>query len=559
MGREIFGSEPSRSLSLQRLQSSSSVNLVPHQSHSSSPLTSTATSEPDGSPVPDRPSSPRTLVLENYAAAQDSLRQASATLDAAFNRLRELRRSLHSFRNGMASNSPLHAYPESRSDYGPPYTAIVLTRASSDLPSPPSPPTSEPPNPPAMHTWTEFSPFRFIYRPMEADDIPSLVRRTDGDSDSNPTLAIPRARLQWRVSARVNHSTDEPSTSLGRRIASRQANDAPASNFPRLHRSSSVIDAMRATHRQREDEPRASPIGSGQNPSDERLPLTSTASLRALRDSRERLRMESRATTPRAVPRLPRSEDFDADHVESRTYRVRRRLNADGDELMQTLDMDSGSANFQDPVWDMPSRRRLPTLMLPLDMDENLVADNAQRNLNSSTVRIDDATPHPLPTAVGRRVLTRRRAWARLDADGNEISTDEEDALERARAQIRAREQSFSGQNLFQIVRERLGASERSNEEMDSLPATQYTTRPGVIDENYVSHVRGRIIGRETLGTDVSLDQRNSLTIQPSSPYHVNPLPMPLADMVVSYSKPQPRVHSADIVEVSRFAHLAGR
>jgi hypothetical protein len=289
------------------------------------------------------------------------------------------------------------------------------------------------------------------------------------------------------------------------------------------------------------------------------------------------IRVFAGATTSRAVPRLHRSEDFDADQIESRSYRVRRRLNADGDELMHTLDMDPGSANLQDPPWDMPSRRRLPALILPLgDLEETLVADNAQRSLGGSTVRIDDATPHPLPTAVGRRIPTRRRAWglwnilliyiivlifpalARLDADGNEIPTDEEDALERARAQVRVREQSFSSQNLFQMVRDRLSAAERPNEEIDSSSTTQPSV-PGAIDENSVPQTRVRINSPEAMETDSSFDQSDFLTTQRFSPYHVNPLPMPLEDMVVSYSKPQPRVYSAEIVQVSRFAHLAGR
>jgi hypothetical protein len=146
---------------------------------------------------------------------------------------------------------------------------------------------------------------------------------------------------------------------------------------------------------------------------------------------------------------------------------------------------------------------------------------------------------------------------ARIDLDGNEIPTDEEDALERTRAQIRVREQSLPPQNMFQVVR-LAAAAERLSEESVLLPTTQPSS-PGVIDENPIPYIRVHINGRGLTATDVSFDQSDSSNTQPPSSYRVNPLPMPLADMVDSYPKPQPRVHDAKTIKVSRVAHLAGR
>lgn len=156
---------------------------------------------------------------------------------------------------------------------------------------------------------------------------------------------------------------------------------------------------------------------------------------------------------------------------------------------------------------------------------------------------------------------------ARLDADGNEIPTEEEEALERARAQIRIRDQdqSHSALTMFQMVRDRVFVDR--NEERHLVPTTQspgpeHSASPSPNVRVYINSTG--ILMRDVasvgmLGTDVAMPDEPAAP-QISSPYHTNPLPMPLEDMVdASYSKRHPHVNGAKRLKVSRFAQFAGR
>jgi hypothetical protein len=276
------------------LQSSSSGNILPEQSVPSQ--SSTQDTPESNSASASNP--PHPVGLENYATAQDSLRQASDTLDAAFNRLRELRRNLRSFRTGMNSYNPQNTNPEAASRIGPSHAALVLTDAfaSNDRNShSPSPPASELLNPPSAQSWTELGPFRFISRHI--DDIPSSIDSSDEDFLSNMPLPLHRPQHQSRGFPQSNPNMDEPSTSIGRRVAARQGGETPASD-PRVQRTLSVVDLMRASRRQR-DVRSGTMAGPGQ--SVDRPPVSSAASLRALRDSRDRLRNEAREMLCRSL------------------------------------------------------------------------------------------------------------------------------------------------------------------------------------------------------------------------------------------------------------------
>jgi hypothetical protein len=117
----------------------------------------------------------------------------------------------------------------------------------------------------------------------------------------------------------------------------------------------------------------------------------------------------------RTVSRLPRSEELDAIHVESRNYRVRRRLNADGEEFVYNIniDHDSDFSRSDEPTWDVPPRRRLPLLAFPLaDPEDNLITIRTQPPSSESAVHIEDGSnDRSLPPAVGRRMSGRRRGW----------------------------------------------------------------------------------------------------------------------------------------------------
>lgn len=142
----------------------------------------------------------------------------------------------------------------------------------------------------------------------------------------------------------------------------------------------------------------------------------------------------------------------------SRSYRVRRRLNADGDELVQTINLEPESPRSVEPLWDAPRRRRFPIAPTPPTVDDSY--RERQRDVTrpdpevivfSRVNNLSDSEPHSIPVN-SRRPPSRRRGWgeasmhtfgllrlrelsiaARLDPDGNEISTDEEEIIERAR------------------------------------------------------------------------------------------------------------------------------
>ncbi|KAJ7102429.1 hypothetical protein B0H15DRAFT_768908 [Mycena belliarum] len=112
-----------------------------------------------------------------------------------------------------------------------------------------------------------------------------------------------------------------------------------------------------------------------------------------------------------------------------RSYFIHRRVNADGDELVHNINLEWDE---EDPLsWLMPGSRERPASETP---DYSAFP---RRRFGPSM--FDDhenvrrpRVPPPLPEP-------RRRGWARLDADGNAIPSDEEEELERTRAEYRIR------------------------------------------------------------------------------------------------------------------------
>jgi len=180
------------------------------------------------------PTTPATAsFFENYTLAQNSLRQTAQSLDAAFERLRELRRTLVTYQQAMAAHTN-QAATEPSADFGPPHSALVLTDSTSDDST-----STANPDPPLYITatplqWSEMSPFRFIGRhPVAAYD------RQNGSlspSDGNTTPIPPNF-------SRHRPLSDDSSTTLARRLAARQDPSA-------RHRSQilgSVIDILRTS------------------------------------------------------------------------------------------------------------------------------------------------------------------------------------------------------------------------------------------------------------------------------------------------------------------------
>ena len=192
----------------------------------------TTNTEGRSSPATTTPTT--TNFVENYNLAQNSLRQTAQSLDAAFERLRELRRILLTYQQAMAAHTNRGPAVEPSTDFGPSHSALLLTDNASDDSI-----SAANSDPPLYITatplqWSEMSPFRFIgRRPVAVYD------RQNGSvspSDDN-TIPIPHSHTRSRP------LSDDSSTTLARRLAARQ-------NPSARHRSQilgSVIDILRTS------------------------------------------------------------------------------------------------------------------------------------------------------------------------------------------------------------------------------------------------------------------------------------------------------------------------
>jgi hypothetical protein len=188
----------------------------------------------EGRPTPVATTPTATTFFENYTLAQSSLRQTAQSLDAAFERLRELRRILLTYQQAMAAHTNRGPVVEPNTDFGPSHSALVLTDNTGDDST-----SAVNPDPPLYVTatplqWPEMSPFRFISRHPAAG-----YDRQNGStslSDDNRT-PIPSNHTRSRP------LSDDSSTTLARRLAARQ-------NPSARHRSQildSVIDILRTS------------------------------------------------------------------------------------------------------------------------------------------------------------------------------------------------------------------------------------------------------------------------------------------------------------------------
>ncbi|KAF8167838.1 hypothetical protein B0H34DRAFT_683273 [Crassisporium funariophilum] len=171
----------------------------------------------------------------------------------------------------------------------------------------------------------------------------------------------------------------------------------------------------------------------------------------------------------------------------------------------------------------------------PRHPDQNQQRDDAIRVTRTTNTAISPAEN-----------LLPRRGWARLDADGNEIPPNEEEELERSRTEYRVR------------------ALQRSRE----LTATTHPSRM----PPYVQGPSGHHPPRNTYGSVMDSTLNVQYLRQPASlpqpqpqhqhqtftPLYVDPLPMPLASMVMTPKKMEQEDLYVDIF-VPGYACLAGR
>ncbi|KAK7064674.1 hypothetical protein R3P38DRAFT_54592 [Favolaschia claudopus] len=602
---------------------------------------------------------------------QQSLRAASAALQAAYRRIRQVRRNL------VELTDPLPPSPDSLTgDIGPNHSALLLTTspmedgtdfddatidfqriranlAAVDRQSQEYLDRYAPPN-----FWTDHQPplNPDIPRPRRHVQLPS----PPSPAELPPQPAVRRSMLESQFARRREfYNSDDPSTFLGRRVAAREAAgssrvaDTPSPQPPldsiirhaEMERELISLRSLNFNQQQRRTDPgvaahRAEAIAraeilraarsldteqfrSAQRAAQRPQPQVNTnlpplprppppmprrwRSYRASAETRQgsnntqppvsshpdgRLSILSNFSSMQNLP-TPSStmsrerpllfeepQSFTGqlrgsnDIVESpigldRSYFIHRRVNADGDELVHNINLEWDEEdpwswfvdNGASPDFSAYPRRRVPPTFLEA---HGLVHDRIETR----------APPAPIPPPLPE---PRRRGWARLDPDGNAIPSDEEEELERSRAEYRIRalyQTRASGGN--GIVVPRLGRHPQAPlpyPEHDNLitgthpddhPVREYTASPRV-------RLGSRDSPGQRLGYGSVMDSvlavdnrpRRSPIVSTDVPYGsavpfvVDPLPIPLSEMVPS--KKEQKRRPTWVPVAGKAAGLAGR
>lgn len=236
-----------------------------------------------------------------------------------------------------------------------------------------------------------------------------------------------------------------------------------------------------------------------------------------------------------------------------RGYYISRRINSEGQEHVHNVQADWSDDAM---AWLMPTRDRL-------QQDQS-----AQSRIHTRRPR-DGTITGPRVTSPLPEPATHRRRWTHLDADGNEIPYDEEEEIERNRIhqRLRTHERRLTTQPVIEPSTQRLS---------DLVPVTQTSI---YADDDATIYRRPRVrLGRLEGGDlfeynraslDLSIGQNDYLypsrRTAPSNedpeyygsdvPFYVDPLPMPLSEMV---SSPSLQLEKS-AVRVHKNASLAGR
>ncbi|KAJ7275546.1 hypothetical protein B0H12DRAFT_1087728 [Mycena haematopus] len=610
-----------------------------------------------GSPNLEEPN--RQSVTEEHGqgrpdSTQHSLRAASAALQAAYRRIRQVRRSL------VELTEPLPPSPDSlMGDIGPNHSALLLTASPVEEASDNDDTvdfrrmranlaavdrqSQEYLDRFAPGSWSDHQPSNNteVHRPRRHVQLPS----PSSSAEPLQQPAIRRSMLESQLARRRElYSSDDPSTFLGRRVAAREA--AGPSRAPDTPQSSSMDPILRAVEIEREllhlraanQQRRTDPgavVGSRAEASRAEIiraarsldmesfraqrqqpsinvsahprPPQNPRRWRAYRAGAETRQNSNTMQTPAsahpdsrlsilsnfsvqnlATPTSAVSRDrpllFEeplsytgqrresADIVESpigseRSYFIHRRVNADGDELVHNINLEWDD---EDPLsWLMSSRERGES------QDHSTYH---RRRFASAAFEANERSETRAPRAPPSIPEPRRRGWARLDPDGNAITSDEEEELERSRAEYRIRALYQSRaltsrverlvQNSVDVLPDPNGSNLVTRTYIDDYPSREVTS-PRV-------RLNSRDSGAQRFGFGSVMDSVLTVDNRPprrttdlrttdfsydvpygsSVPFVVDPLPIPLSEMMPPRSDLKGRVRG---VRVSRNASFAGR
>ncbi|KAJ7293822.1 hypothetical protein C8J57DRAFT_38562 [Mycena rebaudengoi] len=320
--------------------------------------------------------------------------------------------------------------------------------------------------------------------------------------------------------------------------------------------------AMRAAETRQNSSNTQSPVSS--YPDRDRLSLLSNLSVQNLHNlstptsaiARDRPLLFEEPLSYAGQPTASRRESRDTDSSE-RSYFIHRRVNAEGEELVHNINFEWDE---DDPLSWLPSRDSQ-------DYRSSFPRRRVYDILEPAGAGRGSNTPAP-PSEV------RRRGWARLDPDGNAIPSDEEEELERSRAEYRLRALRTAPPAVVPAHRRTQGSVDASAQQESRGGFSNLITRTSVSpdDSRETTSPRVRLNSREApnmrLGFGTVMDSVMSIDNRPRQghrtgpantygsavPYVVDPLPMPLSEMVTVKSD-----QNGHGIRVSRNACLAGR
>lgn len=418
---------------------STSSDTTPRQS---SPLASTAVSDIRPSETPIESASPQVTssdLVDSFTRTRDSLRRVSEALDNTYNILRTLRESLQSLSDQMSSRSSFSLPIMEDNTIGPGHSAIVLNPAedseaagtthstsSHGSPSEPSNTTNL-----AMARLHEINQAFLAGHSRPLPPSPPQPRSPMTPARSREVVLTARTMLErFNRERRGAGNPDDASTLRGRRVAAREAagRQSTSGSFPAALTPTQVAPPHLPPRTESvwedssDDDPPpldfnpppqfiarrepAEPTSDGDSSSATNMnPLGTPPYMTAMEAVRNVIRSgfiseRTIELPPITLPDVPewrgvlvRADVSEGDHTESRSYRVRRRLNSAGEEPVHRVDISDIDG---DPMaWLVPTPDRLEPVPIP----------------PSPSARV---FTHPVPSSALERAMGARRSTAAL-------------------------------------------------------------------------------------------------------------------------------------------------
>ncbi|KAG2109602.1 uncharacterized protein F5147DRAFT_146419 [Suillus discolor] len=540
------------------------MNPLRDISHPPSPVPNQSNLMPDSEQL-NAQSIDNSVSISRRQETQNSLRQASVALDAAYARVTQLRQNINNLLNRMPpeiTEGPSSTRDRTtESSIAPQHAALVLTGTDA--------PESD------MDFNTRVQRLRTIINPstrQRLEDFESMSRQTRGSTSERPS-EVSRHRSQWwdtpaDIPSRMlpprprspplpdlilpsNNTAfsgslaersalrselgiinpDDPNTMIGRQVAARTALDRQSSAAPPLE--------------QRQDQ--TSVIVRDLASLTTRLVMRRMEAARQAESGSEQPSLNGRSSLQgRGVVPVPSGTEMDWEPT----------IPQSNDDPLLTLVLDVAA------VPDSSMRPSQPSS----GTSRRWTSDHADQTLlRDERSQAPPAVPErPLPhfmnarswrprevtaNAAGEASMSsgpvrRRREWVPLvDADGDEIISDDDDGVERNhRSQMRL---------MYALPDATVSSTSPRSEEDYSLPYTSASIMHS-LDDDPGEAIRVRLNSHQQSKEDVFSHNFFSRTYS----QHVDPLPAPLSDMLRHPTVP---AQVPQFIPVSKHASLAGR